>query len=150
MIKTQKVNVIDVNDWDNLVSETYGKPYSFQQQDGCKSRQHVSISVPELYPEDYENDTIPEVINGNKMGVSFQTWLKRDPNAPLNCTEKEAKDCNYYWGISSSDLKKWQKDKSHISMFYERNFYPSIGMIINDLHSKGLLEAGNYKIDIDW
>jgi hypothetical protein len=150
MLKIKQIQVIDVNDWDELVSQTYGKPYSFQQQDGCKPRQHVSITVPVENPEDYENDSIPEVINGEEMGVSFKAWLERDPSSPLNCTKKEAKDCAYYWGNTDDDLKRWQQDKYHINMFYERNFYPHEDMIINDLHAKGLLPAGEYNINIDW
>ena len=30
----KKVNMIDVSDFDQLVEDTYGKIYSFQQQDG--------------------------------------------------------------------------------------------------------------------
>jgi hypothetical protein len=79
-ISTRTEQVIDVDDWDKLVFDTYGKPYSFQQQDGCKERQRVKITIPdEAY--DYENDTIPEVINGDEMGVSFKAWLERDPNS---------------------------------------------------------------------
>lgn len=84
MIKINKRNAIDLQDWDNLVEETYGKTYSFQQQDGCKERQTVTITVPVEYPEDYENDTVPEVVNGEEMGVSFKAWLERDPNQKLN------------------------------------------------------------------
>lgn len=40
-IKT--IKQIDVSDWDALVTKTYGRPYSFQQQDGCKERQSVGI-----------------------------------------------------------------------------------------------------------
>ena len=35
-------------------------------------------------------------------------------------------------------------------MFWERNFYPHVEMVMNDLHAKGLVEAGEYVIDIDW
>lgn len=51
--------VIDVSDWDCLVVDTYKRPYSFQQQDGCKERQRVRITIPD-HPYDYENDAIPE------------------------------------------------------------------------------------------
>lgn len=129
MIKTKTVQVIDVDDFDNLVEETYGRPYSFQQQDGCKERQHVSISVPDE-PYDYENDTIPEEINGDEMGVSFAAWLARDPNLPIP--------------------NKQYQDEWYTRMFWERNFYPDVSMIVNDLHAKGLLPAGKYEIDIDW
>ena len=40
-IKT--IKQIDVSDWDALVTKTYCRPYSFQQQDGCKERQSVGI-----------------------------------------------------------------------------------------------------------
>lgn len=150
MLKIQKRNVIEVSDWNDLVSQTYGRPYNFQQQDGCKSRGIETISTYDDCLEDFENDSIPEVINGKVMGVSFKAWLERDPKAPLNCTEREAKDCNYYWGETKQDLKIWQEDKGHISMFWQRNFYPNVNMIAKDLCSKGLLEAGEYDIKIDW
>ena len=51
-IKTKKI--ISVQDWDRLVEKTYGRIYSFQQQDDCKERQTVDIVVP-CEPEDYEN-----------------------------------------------------------------------------------------------
>lgn len=149
MIKTKNVKVIKVSDFDKLVQEIYGKPYSFQQQDGCKSRGIEYITVP-CEHEDYENTPIPEVFNGDEMGVSFKAWLERDPKAPLNATEKEAKNSGYYWGSSEKELKEWQEDKSHINMFYKRNFYPHVSMVINDLHTKGLIEKGDYIIEIDW
>ncbi len=128
MMKIRTEHVIDVSDFDRLVKLTYGKPYSFQQQDGCKERQRVEISVPEKYPEDYENATIPEEVNHEKMGVSFDAWLSRDSTKPLEGS-------NYDW---------------ETSMWWERNFFPDVSMIINDLYKKGLLEAGEYVIDVDW
>ena len=71
MIKFNTVNIIDVGDWDNLVKETYGKPYNFQQQDGCKERQTVYLKAP-CRSNDYRRDTIPEEVNGEEMGVSFK------------------------------------------------------------------------------
>ena len=120
------VKMIDVDDWDDLVKETYNKMYSFQQQDDCKERQIVNITVP-TKPMDYENDTIPEIINGDVMGVSFDTWLARDINQNLE-----------------------HQDDSYLELFWERNFYPHVSMIVNDLYKKGLLEAGEFSIDIDW
>lgn len=43
--KTKKV--IDVDDWDRLVIETYKRPYCFQQQDGCKDRGIFDFTVPD-------------------------------------------------------------------------------------------------------
>jgi len=130
MIKTRKATVIDVGDWDNLVEETYGRPYSFQQQDDCKERQRVSLTVPDT-PYDYENDTVPEVVNGSEMGVSFSAWLARDPKQKLNTSDE------------------WDREHG-LEMFWHRNFYPDVSMVANDLHAKGLIEAGEYEIDIDW
>lgn len=126
IFKTQKV--IDVSDWDALVVETYNRPYSFQQQDGCKERQRVHITIPDE-PYDYENDSIPEVVNGEEMGVSFKAWLARDAKQPLS---------------------SGREDSFGLGLFWERNFYPDIQMIANDLHDKGLIEAGDYVIDVDW
>lgn len=129
MLKTRKETVVDVNEWDNLVTKTYGKPYSLQQQDGCKSRGTEYLTVPETGPCDFENDSIPDKINGNERGVSFKAWLARDPKQPL------ADGCEDSFGVG---------------LFWKRNFYPTKEMIANDLYSKGLIEAGEYMIIIDW
>jgi hypothetical protein len=126
-LKTKKTQVVQVQDWDDLVQETYGKIYSFQQQDDCKDRGTIFINIPSE-PCDFENDTVPEVINGEEMGVSFKAWLERDPNE---------------WnGIVSH--------RSFIQLFWTRNFYPDVQMIANDLHARGLVDAGEYAIEIDW
>jgi hypothetical protein len=127
MLKIQTKQVIDVGDWDNLVESTYSKPYNFQQQDDCKERQQVDIKIPNK-AYDYEKDSVPDVINGGDMGVSFAAWLARDP-------------------------KEWngaKEDSRFVNMFWERNFYPDVQMIANDLHAKGLIPAGEYVINIDW
>ena len=128
MLKVNNIKQIDVQDWDELVQETYNRPYNFQQQDDCKGRQIVYITVPVKNPEDYENNTIPEIVNHPEMGVSFKAWLERDPKQPISERSED-------WALE---------------MWWERNFYPTIDMIINDLYEKGLVEAGNYQINIDW
>jgi hypothetical protein len=125
-IKT--IKQIDVDEWDNLVEQTYGKIYSFQQQDDCQPRGIVNITVPSNYVEDFENTEIPFEVNGYEMGVSFETWLNTTPE----------------------ETRKHFKEDYENRLFWDRNFYPSIDMIINDLHSKGLLEEGKYQINIDW
>lgn len=127
MIKFKTRNVIEVSDLDNLVKQTYGKIYSFQQQDGCKPRGTHNITVPdEAY--DYENDSVEDKVNGEEMGVSFAAWLARDPNE---------------W--NGKDKNSWTLD-----LFWRRNFYPDVQMVVNDLHAKGLFPAGDYVINIDW
>lgn len=125
----KNVKMIDVSDWDNLVSKTYGRPYSFQQQDGCKGRGIFDLTIPSKYTEDDDMyDSIPEVVNGDKMGVKFKVWLERDPKKPVG-----------------NETQDWM-----IGLFWDRNFYPDIETVANDLHKKGLIEAGKYKINIDW
>jgi hypothetical protein len=124
--------VIDVGDWDQLVIDSYGKPYSFQQQDGCKERQRVKIKIPDQ-AYDYENDTVPEIVNHEDMGVSFKAWLERDPKQLLNELRPD-----------------WDDGVNSLNLWWERNFYPDTQMIANDLYEKCLIEADTYTIDIDW
>lgn len=120
MLKFEKVNMVDVGDWNALVEETYGKTYDFQQQDGCKDRGLDYFTVPLQYvPDDYENDTIPYEINGEEMGVSFKAWLSTNPN-------------------------------TYEDIFWERNFYPALEILADDLYQKGLIPEGEYTINIDW
>lgn len=125
-IRTEKV--IDVSEWDALIEKAYGRPYSFQQQNGCQSRGVFRITVPNEEAYDYERDSVPEIVNHREMGVSLAAWLARDPKAPIAD------------GRTNYALKLW----------WSRNFYPNVSMVANDLHAKGLLEAGDYTIDIDW
>jgi len=131
MLKVNTIKVIDCYDWDDLVEETYGKPYHFQQQYGCQSRGMFDIKVPCDYWEDEEeemNDLIPEIVNGDEIGVKFDVWLARDPNQQIPNQEYD-----------------WQ-----LEMFWERSFYPSVYTVANDLYKRGLLEAGSYSIKINW
>lgn len=128
-IKTRTECVIDVSDWDALVVKTYGRPYCFQQQDDCKERQRVHLTVP-ASADDYPNDTVPEIVNHEEMGVSFAAWLDRDPKQKLS---------------NPDDQNSWS-----LGLWWDRNFYPNVQMVANDLHARGLLDAGEYVIDIDW
>ena len=127
-MKIKTVKMIDVNDWDDFVQKTYGRPYNYQQQNGCQNRGTFNLTVPSEEANDYENDAVPEIVNGPEMGVSFAAWLKRDPKQPLND----------------------DKETVYINLWWARNFYPDIEVVANDLHAKGLLEAGEYVINIDW
>ena len=127
-MKIKNTKTIDLQDWNSFVVETYKRPYSFQQQGGCQSRGTFNLLVPDSMPDDFENDSVPEIVNGEEMGVSFAAWLKRDPKQKIVGQEFDF------------ELELW----------WHRNFYPDIQMIANDLHKKGLLEAGEYTIIIDW
>lgn len=127
-MKTRIETVIDVSEWDAFVSQTYGRPYSFQQQDGCKDRGTFRFTVPDE-ANDFWRDEVPEEVNHQTMGVSFAAWLERDPAKPLGGNKSQS----------------WE-----IALWWDRNFYPDVQMVANDLHAKGLLPAGSYTIDIDW
>lgn len=129
-IKTRTEQVVSVQDWNQLVEETYGRTYDFQQQGGCKERQRYTITIPDE-ATDFKNDTVPGTVNHEEMGVSFAAWLARDPEQKLNADE----DSDSPWATR---------------LWWERNFYPDIQMVANDLHAKGLIDAGTYVIDIDW
>lgn len=124
----KQVTMLDVSEFDELVKNTYGKPYRFQQQDGCKERGVFHFTVP-CEEEDFEAVELPEKVNHSEMGISFATWLARDPE---------------------QGLESGRSDKSSINLWWGRNFYPHVTMLINDLHAKGILAAGQYCIDIDW
>lgn len=127
MLKYNNVRFVELSDWDDLVRSTYGKPYSFQQQNGCRGRGIYSFTVPELFEDDYP-ELIPEKINGSEMGINLKSWLLRDPKEPV-----EARSDDFY-----------------IKLFWHRNFYPNIHVLANDLYQKGLIEKGDYIINIDW
>ena len=127
MIRIETKQVISVQDWDDMVEKTYGRVYSFQQQDDCKERGNYTITIPEAC-DDFGSNTVIEKINGNDMGVSFSAWLARNPDE---------------WNGDPSD-------KFMLDLFWHRNFYPDVQMVANDLHAKGLIPAGTYDIEIDW
>jgi hypothetical protein len=126
-LRIKIVKAIACDDLDALVKETYGRPYCLQQQDGCMERGSIDVTVPDE-PCDWEATEIPEVVNGEEMGVSFAAWLARDPKAPVGD----------------------RAEAYAIDLFWSRNFYPRLSMVLNDLHARGLLEAGEYSIIIDW
>ena len=121
-IKYKTVKVIDCDDWNNLVMDTYGKPYNLQKQDGGMERQRIKITVPPIYLDDFKNDTLEE--SQYAMGVSFKAWLE---------------------GVPDEISDRFQRE-----LFWGRKFYPELSMVVNDLYEKGLLDAGDYEIDIDW
>jgi len=121
--------VIELQEWNAIVTKTYGRPYDLQQQDGCMSRGTVHITVPDD-AEDFPNDSIEEKVNGPERGVSFAAWLARDPKKQLPGRDKKGTYCT--------------------DLFWSRNFYPDLQMVANDLHAKGLLEKGRHTILIDW
>lgn len=118
MLRYTNIKQISLQDWDNLVKETYGKPYSFQQQDGCQERGSFEITIPSEETVDEEYHDKDDMSEGD-MGVKFFQW---------QTTAAEDYDRLYWF----------------------RNYYPDINTLANDLYNKGLIEAGDYVIKIDW
>ena len=61
------VKMIDCDDWDDLVSSTYGRPYCFQQQDGCQSRGIVNLTIP-------DEDNVCIVWNDPVLDIDWGIW----------------------------------------------------------------------------
>ena len=126
-LKTEKVNYVSLQDWNDLVVATYGRQYDLQQQDGCRDRGSLWITVPnDDTDEECLPTAVPEIVNGPEMGVKFSSWLARDPEKLI---EESAFSTTLWW---------------------HRNFYPEKNAVANDLYERGLLPAGRYLIDIDW
>ena len=126
-MKTKQV--IEAQEWDALVQKTYGRPYIFQQQEGGRCRGSISFRVPDE-ADDHERDSVPENVNDETMGVSFKAWLARDPKQKLSNLDEQEDYCLELW--------------------WERNHYPDLQMVANDLHAKGLLKTGTHTLLIDW
>lgn len=125
---------VPMTEWDDLVETTYGRTYRVQQQDGGKDRGTIRLKVPrELEDYDYENDSVPEIVNGDDMGVSFAAWLARSPTQKLNHPDYPNQGEDYC-----------------LDLWWQRNFYPALEVVANDLHAKGLLKRGEYTILLEW
>lgn len=125
------VKMIEENDWSELVSKTYSRPYSLLEQREFRERGAYLVRIEKLeYNEKYDNfpDNIPEVLYGSNTGIKFHLWLARDPNAPIG--DKD--------------------DARSKEIFWKESFYPCCSEVANDMCCKGLIEPGEYYIRIDW
>ena len=127
MFNIQSVYYLECSELGDIVQQVYKRPFNFQQQAGCKERGIEKFSVPDTWTDDFGNHELPEVVNHEEMGVSFAAWLKRDPAQLIEAT---------YEGATI--------------LWWERNFYPSTQMVLNDLHDRGLIPSGEYVVSIDW
>jgi hypothetical protein len=150
-LKATHLVVIDDNDWDELITQVYSKPYCLQQQGKCRSRGFIEFTPFNEWNDDELNahKSIPEVLNGGETGIAFDVWLSRDPKEPLNPTKLEFNTAIYpYKDISMDD---YCKDSKNITDFWVGSFYPCLQSLADDLCNKGILEKGvKYAIKIDW
>lgn len=125
----RNLTIISDQEFDELVEKTYGKPYAFQRQDGCRDQNTYYFTVPDYF-EDFADDEIPESLNSRICKVTFSAWLDRDPRQIL-ALEKDT---------SVEDIRRW----------WEEYFYPDPQMIFNDLCARNILPSGEYGIDVYW
>lgn len=52
--------------------------------------------------------------------------------------------------IMGVSFKSWLEHDSSEKLNWDRNFYPHVSMIIDNLYNKGILKEGEYAIDINW
>ena len=108
MISYREVRMIWELDFSKLVTETYGRPYSLQQQDPMLGQNEIiEVTVP-----DHPSVADPE--------QHFAEWLGREVEA-------------------SPDVLWWH-----------REFYPELQVVLNDLRVRGLIEPGEYVIHAWW
>lgn len=130
--KIKNKKVFDIAEWNELIIQTYGRPYDFGEQEGGRDRGVFELTVPSTYDDDYENDKVSEEDGADEdpdeRGVSFKAWLERDPTQKV-----------------SGRTRKFE-----LEMWWHRQFYPSINTVAFDLYQKGILEPGDYLISINW
>ena len=129
---------VNHNDWNKFITEVYGKPYNFQQQDGCRSRGVYDFSLPfdfELYDE--EEDFLDFVdrtdFNKNQSCVKFSVW--KDEKVKYKDPDKTV----FY-----------QDEYEDERLYWVRAFYPNLYTLLDDLYKKGLLEDGDYELVVSW
>ena len=118
--------ILKAHQLNQLVMQTYGRPYAFNQQEDSKGTDVHFYDIPVENPRDYSRTEMPDVINGLQQGISFETWLNRD-------------------------ITQWngKPENAHqLKLFWVRNFYPCVEMVLNDLQVKDLIPAGKYAICI--
>ncbi len=103
MLKYRNVRFVSDSDWDDLVQETYNRPYIFQQQDGCRDRGTFTLEVPSMESDDDDmNESIDHDCNKisgcEEYGVKFKTWLAETSKRYISLVDRIL---NYF----SSDSK---------------------------------------------
>lgn len=108
MIESKQVGLIWEKSFNDLVVDTYERPYVFQQQRMLGQDSIFLFDVPSPSTEDAFN---------------FAQWVAAPP----------------------PNVSDWRE-----RLRWEREFYPPFEDLINDLHQRGLIAAGNYALHIWW
>jgi len=131
-MKVSTIRMVYVDDFNQFVTETYGRPYNFQQQEDRREKELLWIEVPTEKPVDeFAGKDIPKDYSTKEMRVDFDIWVARDPKEQIKCPPDR-------------EDRSWT-----LLLWWERNFYPDINMILWDLYNRGLIESGEYYINMD-
>jgi hypothetical protein len=114
------VTLIWESDFSELVRKVYGRPYQFQQQEGCRGQETIyKFSVP------------AQPIGDHYQAVPMQQWLEATPPPP-------------------AEPGKYDSARYTEELRWDREFYPEMEEVVNDLHQKGLIDPGEYALHIWW
>ena len=107
-MRIRNEKVIDVSEWDSLVRKTYGRPYSFQQQDECKDRGVFRFTVP-AKADDHEQESVPEIVNHEKWASALHHGSSETRNLRYRAAAKML-PASIYGGVETSTqtYKWWQ------------------------------------------
>lgn len=120
-MRVENIKLIWESELSELVRETYGRPYRLQQQGDCMAQDSMLRAT---VPDDgwFSIDDEPH----------FEEWKARDVNLQPE-------------GVADWSEHSWRRD-----LWWDRKFYPHYQVVLNDLHARGLLEAGDYVIHVYW
>lgn len=123
------VVMIDEAEFSELVTRTYQRPYRLQQQLGCMpSGTLIEFATPTTADATFYGD-----VESCQPAVTFNEWLMANPQAPAPGDDE-------YTSTKYANL--------HRELYWERDFYPPLKDVVNDLHTRGLLPAADYIIYI--
>lgn len=118
----ERVDLIWESAFSELVTETYGRPYQLQQQ---QPMGQDTVTQRFTVPEHVDQDT--------EYNITFADWSTRDPDI-------------------GPDGERWHGTLPLLSkeLWWHREYHCDPQMILNDLHARGLLPTGVYRIHVWW
>lgn len=147
-MKIETVHKIWESEFSDLVSEVYGRPYRLQQQGDCYAQDSIiEITATE---EDYPDDWVPY-----EDEITLEKWLSADPNAPIRNPRydqyRELALQHPGKGYEKLEKDEWEGPGTTThDLYWEREFYPPLEDLVNDLCKKGKIPAGDYVIHVWW
>ena len=137
MISIKSWQVIDEQEFSEMVSELYGRPYSLQQA------------------EELGQDSIRQVDSEDEVSEeeqqAFEAWRDRELNNVPNSRYE------FYKELHERDPATYPLLPATLSegeigwdTWWEREFSPPLQPLINDLCERGKLPRGRYRMHVQW